>query len=62
MYFKAVLSALVTNQIVGRADAKAILKKLIEPLFSEAVRRMVAAFEGRAKKLYGAPDSGRPNQ
>ncbi len=32
-----------------------ILQRLIEVLFSEAVRRMVAAFETRARKLYGAP-------
>jgi coenzyme Q-binding protein COQ10 len=30
-----------------------LLQRLIEPLFSEAVRRMVAAFEARAKALYG---------
>ena len=32
-----------------------LLQKLIEPLFSEAVRRMVSSFETRAGKLYGAP-------
>ena len=32
-----------------------VLQKLIEVLFSEAVRRMVAAFEGRAHQLYGKP-------
>lgn len=32
-----------------------MLQKLIEVLFNEAVRRMVAAFEGRARQLYG-PD------
>jgi len=32
-----------------------ILQKIIGALFGEAVRRMVAAFEGRAHQLYGAP-------
>lgn len=32
----------------------AILQKLIGVLFNEAVRRMVAAFETRAQRLYGA--------
>ena len=32
-----------------------LLQKVIEVLFNEAVRRMVSAFEGRARQLYGAP-------
>jgi coenzyme Q-binding protein COQ10 len=32
-----------------------MLQKLIGVLFHEAVRRMVAAFEARAKQLYGKP-------
>ena len=32
-----------------------MLQKIIEVLFNEAVRRMVSAFEGRARKLYGSP-------
>jgi coenzyme Q-binding protein COQ10 len=30
-----------------------MLQKLIGVLFNEAVRRMVAAFEARARQLYG---------
>jgi coenzyme Q-binding protein COQ10 len=36
------------------------LQRLIEVLFGEAVRRMVAAFEHRAEQLYGRPAAGRP--
>jgi coenzyme Q-binding protein COQ10 len=32
-----------------------LLQRLIEVLFSEAVRRMVGAFEKRARDLYGVP-------
>jgi hypothetical protein len=35
-----------------------LMQKLIEVLFSEAVRRMVGAFENRARDLYGAPLPG----
>ncbi len=31
-----------------------MLQKIIEVLFNEAVKRMVGAFEGRARQLYGA--------
>jgi len=35
-----------------------VLQKLIGALFNEAVKRMVAAFETRARRLYGEPGSG----
>jgi coenzyme Q-binding protein COQ10 len=34
-----------------------VLQKVIEVLFGEAVRRMVAAFDGRAHQLYGKQTS-----
>jgi len=33
------------------------LQRVIEPLFNEAVKRMVRAFETRARDLYGAVDA-----
>lgn len=35
-----------------------VLQRLIGVLFNEAVRRMVAAFEARARHLYGRPQAG----
>jgi coenzyme Q-binding protein COQ10 len=32
-----------------------MLQKIIATLFNEAVKRMVGAFEGRARQLYGSP-------
>jgi coenzyme Q-binding protein COQ10 len=37
-----------------------IVRGILEPLFNEAVRRMVSAFETRARALYGPP-SGNPS-
>jgi coenzyme Q-binding protein COQ10 len=36
-----------------------VLQKLIGLLFDEAVRRMVAAFEARARAIYGQPEPHR---
>ena len=38
----------------------AMLQRLIGALFHEAVRKMVTAFEGRARQLYGAPAGAVP--
>ena len=35
----------------------ALLQRVIGVLFNEAVRRMVSAFEARARQLYGSPSS-----
>jgi coenzyme Q-binding protein COQ10 len=39
-----------------------ILQRVVELLFHEAVRRMVAAFEHRAQQLYGAPAPDAPGK
>jgi coenzyme Q-binding protein COQ10 len=39
-----------------------LLQRLIEVLFSEAVRRMVGAFEKRARDLYGDPSQRHADQ
>jgi coenzyme Q-binding protein COQ10 len=39
-----------------------LLQRLIEVLFSEAVRRMVGAFEKRARDLYGDPSQRNADQ
>lgn len=36
----------------------AVLQRIVSALFTEAVRRMVSAFETRARDLYGAPEAG----
>lgn len=38
-----------------------LLQKTIGLLFNEAVQRMIAAFEGRAKDLYGTPKLNKTN-
>jgi coenzyme Q-binding protein COQ10 len=35
-----------------------LLQVLMEGLFHEAVRRMVSAFEARAREIYGPPKGG----
>jgi coenzyme Q-binding protein COQ10 len=39
-----------------------LMQRVIEVLFSEAVRRMVGAFEKRARDLYGVPSTGGAGQ
>ena len=38
------------------------MQRVIEVLFGEAVRRMVGAFEKRARDLYGAPAHSSPGR
>jgi coenzyme Q-binding protein COQ10 len=53
--FERVAGGCRIDFFVDFAFKSRLLQKMIELLFSEAVRRMVAAFEGRARQLYGRP-------
>ncbi len=56
--FEAVASGCRIDFFVDFEFKSRLLQKAIELLFGEAVRRMVAAFEGRARDLYGKPAPG----
>jgi len=64
--FRERFTSRVALDAPGRIDVtyaegpfRRLMQKLIEVLFSEAVRRMVGAFEKRAQDLYGVPAPGR---
>jgi coenzyme Q-binding protein COQ10 len=48
----------VINFYVDFEFRSRMLQKIIGVLFNEAVRRMVGAFEARARQLYGTPGAG----
>lgn len=49
-----VLADFITGfKMVRERFGSRMLQKIIDMLFNEAVRRIVASFEGRAKALYG---------
>ena len=53
--FKAVPEGCDVEFFIEFEFRSQMLQRLIGALFHEAVRKMVAAFESRARKLYGAP-------
>jgi coenzyme Q-binding protein COQ10 len=53
--FKAVPEGCQVEFFIEFEFRSPMLQRLIGALFHEAVRKMVAAFETRARKLYGAP-------
>jgi len=55
--FKSVRTGCVVSFEIDFEFRSRILRAVMEPLFHEAVRRMVAAFEIRAAALYGSDDA-----
>ncbi|MBL8664957.1 MAG: type II toxin-antitoxin system RatA family toxin [Candidatus Odyssella sp.] len=53
--FKAVPEGCQVDFFIEFEFRSPMLQRLIGALFHEAVRKMVAAFESRARQLYGAP-------
>jgi len=53
--FEAVTGGCRIDFFVDFEFRSRVLQRVIGLLFGEAVRRMVAAFEGRARQLYGSP-------
>jgi coenzyme Q-binding protein COQ10 len=56
--FTAVPGGCRIDFFVDFAFKSRLMQRVIEMLFGEAVRRMVGAFEKRARDLYGAPQLG----
>jgi coenzyme Q-binding protein COQ10 len=56
--FTAVPGGCRIDFFVDFAFKSRLMQRVIEMLFGEAVRRMVGAFEKRARDLYGAPRLG----
>ena len=56
--FKPTENGCVIDFYIDFEFRSGLLQRLIGPLFNEAVRRMVSAFDNRARSLYGAGPEG----
>jgi len=56
--FKPIENGCVIDFYIDFEFRSRLLQRLIGPLFNEAVRRMVSAFESRARALYGSGPEG----
>ena len=58
--FKPIDNGCVIDFYIDFEFRSRLLQRLMGPLFNEAVRRMVSAFETRARALYGSGPDGAP--